>query len=513
MNQHKDEEWVDQLISQAIDSGEPQFDPEKWKQKYPEEFQMIASRARQGAGGPSGCQASVWKTAMQSRITRLALPAAVLIVLAVLGFWRGRGVTGVAYGMSEARESLRGAATVHIKGWLTLPPAPKSGHEQKRAPFEIWMDLRSGQMRINRPSYETRGGKTTVLQMETVYDGEYLMQVSHSGKSVTFLKRAREEQQPLTRQSFDEELKGILGDPAQVDAYRPIDRETIAGKQYDVWEAELPGRFGGDETLRIRSWLSSTAGEIGRVRISRKTATGDWAIVSEIQDIERDVEIAESTFATEPPKGYTLRNKKDTAPAFNLTSSKFYGTDMAVVVYMGFALPDGSVVLAWSSTDKGAEGGWEMGEEAADISQADLFEPLEAGGPLPKLPIQIHALRGRSLWRRKGTTYTGRHLAYTQKDNKLYEWAIYVPPAKADPRAAGLGFDALFRFNPAGREVDWNYKLGAGVGIVVTRDNFETYLLSAMGQLSDEDAAPEHVTYDSVLELSDRIRKSLSAAD
>ena len=83
MNQHKDEEWVDQLISQAIDSGGPQFDPEKWKQKYPEEFQMIASRARQGAGGSSGRQASVWKTAMQSRITRLALPAAALIVLAV----------------------------------------------------------------------------------------------------------------------------------------------------------------------------------------------------------------------------------------------------------------------------------------------------------------------------------------------------------------------------------------------------------------------------------------------
>jgi hypothetical protein len=46
MNRGKKEKWLDELISRTINSGRPQFDVEKWKQKYPEEFQMLKSQAR-----------------------------------------------------------------------------------------------------------------------------------------------------------------------------------------------------------------------------------------------------------------------------------------------------------------------------------------------------------------------------------------------------------------------------------------------------------------------------------
>jgi hypothetical protein len=45
----KDEKRLDELISQTIDSRKPEFDAEKWKEKYPEEFQMLKSQARQAS--------------------------------------------------------------------------------------------------------------------------------------------------------------------------------------------------------------------------------------------------------------------------------------------------------------------------------------------------------------------------------------------------------------------------------------------------------------------------------
>ncbi len=46
MSRKKDEKWLDEIISRTINSGRPEFDAEKWKQKYPEEFQMLKSQAR-----------------------------------------------------------------------------------------------------------------------------------------------------------------------------------------------------------------------------------------------------------------------------------------------------------------------------------------------------------------------------------------------------------------------------------------------------------------------------------
>ena len=76
MNKKK-EKWLDELISRVINEGEPQFDAEKWKQKYPEEFQLLKSRA----GQVSAQQVSIWAAAFQSRITKLAAAAMLLIAL------------------------------------------------------------------------------------------------------------------------------------------------------------------------------------------------------------------------------------------------------------------------------------------------------------------------------------------------------------------------------------------------------------------------------------------------
>jgi hypothetical protein len=85
MKKEEDEKWLDELISRVINEGEPQFDAEKWKQKYPEEFQLLKSRA----GQPSTQQVSIWIRTIQSRITKLAAAAVIIIAVGLFLVHRG----------------------------------------------------------------------------------------------------------------------------------------------------------------------------------------------------------------------------------------------------------------------------------------------------------------------------------------------------------------------------------------------------------------------------------------
>lgn len=78
MSDEKNEKWLDEQISRTINTGKPQFDAEKWKEKYAEEFQILKSRAGQTSRAH---KANIWRTVIKSKIAKLA--AAAVIVLAV----------------------------------------------------------------------------------------------------------------------------------------------------------------------------------------------------------------------------------------------------------------------------------------------------------------------------------------------------------------------------------------------------------------------------------------------
>jgi hypothetical protein len=78
MNKHKDS-WLDELISRAINTKKPEFDSEKWKQKFPKELKMLISRAEKTS--PAAVRLS---DILKKPITKLA--AAALIILTI-GFF------------------------------------------------------------------------------------------------------------------------------------------------------------------------------------------------------------------------------------------------------------------------------------------------------------------------------------------------------------------------------------------------------------------------------------------
>jgi hypothetical protein len=88
MTNKKDQNRLDEIISRTINSGKPEFDTEKWKQKYPEEFQMLRSMS---AEKTRTRRPSIWWAVRQSPITKLAAAAVLIVGIGLFAFFVHQG--------------------------------------------------------------------------------------------------------------------------------------------------------------------------------------------------------------------------------------------------------------------------------------------------------------------------------------------------------------------------------------------------------------------------------------
>jgi len=78
MNEQMNGKWLDELISKVINTEKPQFDAEKWKQKYSREFQALLSRA---VNGSFIHRPNIWQTILRNHVTKLAVAAVIIIAI------------------------------------------------------------------------------------------------------------------------------------------------------------------------------------------------------------------------------------------------------------------------------------------------------------------------------------------------------------------------------------------------------------------------------------------------
>jgi hypothetical protein len=88
MSRKKDDNRLDDIIFRTINSGTPEFDAEKWKQKYSEEFQMLQSMSAEKAPAR---RISIWKVVCQSPVTKLAAAAVIIVGIGLHAFLVHRG--------------------------------------------------------------------------------------------------------------------------------------------------------------------------------------------------------------------------------------------------------------------------------------------------------------------------------------------------------------------------------------------------------------------------------------
>ncbi len=88
MSKQENDRWLDELIHRTINTTKPDFDPEKWKQKYPEAFQLLVSRAAKITSGASA-RPKVLKLFFARPLVKIAAAAVLAVAVTFLFLYRG----------------------------------------------------------------------------------------------------------------------------------------------------------------------------------------------------------------------------------------------------------------------------------------------------------------------------------------------------------------------------------------------------------------------------------------
>jgi hypothetical protein len=87
MNEQK-ERQLDELITRTINTTKPEFNPERWKQKYPEEFEILKSWSGQDS---QVYHPKVWRLVLKSPTTRFAAAAVIIVSIGLFVFHHQSG--------------------------------------------------------------------------------------------------------------------------------------------------------------------------------------------------------------------------------------------------------------------------------------------------------------------------------------------------------------------------------------------------------------------------------------
>jgi hypothetical protein len=420
--------------------------------------------------------------------------AAVVIIAVVLSVTIFDRSVPQAYGITDVPELFKKARVVHTQGWLYFN-LTNNGQKVPREPIERWVDLENGRVRFSGVGVSCSPEEVKVTRSETVSDGQYKMILNHTDKYAVFYRMSDYQRMLEIHYSLNNMFGGLFVDIDNFEKFEKTGQEEMDGVIYDIWEAEVKETV-TERRNRYKYWLSPISGQSGRFQLWYKNGTEPWRLGHDFYKIERDVDIPEGIFALEVPKDYEARNTKETAILLELDEGGSVGFDsLTLDPHISFTLSDGSVILAWRSMDR----------ESA-TSQEELFESLEFGGALPKLPVEIYGLKP-SGWTGE-IAYFGQHLVYTQKGEKFVEWSLYIPDSPPPARNQMLGYDVLCKFNLE-PQPNWRIASTVNYGIFIeTGEEFDKWVLGAMAELSDDGKAPENITYEGVLRLSEQIRES-----
>jgi hypothetical protein len=450
---------------------------------------------------------NAWRTIMQSRITIPAVIVGLLAIVVSVSFLNRSAQP--AYGLLDALHIYKNTDTCHMRGYVYEMTKKNGKQKLTKYPIEHWFDFKKGCYKLTKPLVLQRSGENKIIRKSiTVSDGEYIM---HNGyflqgddrpkQSIHFTRLTKFKARLLSHRIYCQLFNGFFGCLDQIKGFSRIGSEIINGHKCDIWEGTINiGAEHGklNKIKKIKSWLSPKTGRLHRFRMWRsQKENGQWIPMIFMDQIELNTELPADIFKTEPPEGAELDNTKENAPEAEMAalcgSNNLGCGDINMYIYIGFTLKDGSMVLCWQSTDKNQP------------AQNELFKNLNMGGDLPELPVKIEALKPIL---HPEMTYKGYHLTHTRKNNRFYEWSIYVSPASASPRNRIIGYRVMSTFN-----VDLENKhVGTRVMnfsndiAVDTEEDFNTWLLGAMKETNAGNKVPNNIAYSSVLELASKLR-------
>ena len=462
------------------------------------DLEQVRRTLTQHMSGQQPREQKIWRIIMKSKITKLAA-AAVMIAGTIIGLhWFGDG--SPAYGITEALELWKNAETVHIKGCQFLHKGDDT--QLEKFPFDIWFDKINGRFKYWRPNSPSGEYTTeTPRYFLTVSDGQYIMDTSsyinsddNSAPPLVMFTKLSPFQQRLRIRTM-KPFPAYMANLDQVKGFAKVGRAQIKNKTVDIWEGVITSAS-PFVSIKKKIWLSPETGEIVRIFTWRNAEKNSirWVALNDTDTIEYDVVPPANCFNTDPPAGYKQINTKETVVERELADG---GGDAKFYSCIGFTLKDGSVISGWHANRYPEE------------SQANLFTDLEPGGSLPNLPAQVVGLKP---WpSQENVIFAGRHLTFTQKKGKFYEWGIYVPDEKAPKRNTFQTYKVISKYNFGPRPFFDGRPGTLGQELTINSEQeFDIWVRGAMAELSDEGKAPESITYKNVLQLAEKIRNTFN---
>jgi len=453
-------------------------------------------KLKQQRSAPS--RPNFWRTIMKSPKTKLAAAAVVLItaLLSILYFYP----VSTVYALSDATKLMSQARTLHISMKYFL------NKDEMRS--EYWYDLENGRKYsywegiTSEPNPEAGNPIKYVpvkYVLETVYDSQYIMKVNHKNKTVDYGKLLASQKQPNKQMIANRTLTAAVQDMRYLNQYHKTGTGQLEGQAYDIWQREFKHTDSG-YSFRFEIWVSPSTGSIVKIRrfVNYNKSRREWELQTETYKIEKNVELPANIFATDPPKGYIIKNSKANAPLTGIGFEAFEhkaGHELRVLI--SFTLEDGSVLSCWNATHPSSK----------SVSD-DYLEQLAFGGDLPEMPIALYGLMSNPDKDNPQPTtyYLGRHLIHTYKKGEFYEWALYVPQHQViNPDETKFTL-AVMKLSAQDPNLPEHMPVRGLISPTITQEDFEQYVRDAMLELSDYEIVDENLTYNNLIKLAIQTR-------
>ncbi len=317
--------------------------------------------------------------------------------------------------------------------------------------------------------------------------------LDHKNKQTTFVKLSDFQKILFNRRNLYTLLQFVCSNPEKLFEYKRTGQETIDGQIYQIWEAVFPMMSNNIEA-KVQSWLSPKTGDFAKAVMWMRSPGEDWKKQGDIYLVERNIPLSDEIFSLKIPSGYTSMNTKETAQYFPVKSTGGGLGNYRLWTHFLFALPEGSLVLCWSSEDT----------RNAD-SQQELFTGLTTGGDFPRLPFQVDALSTN--YKGETITFNGHHLLYTKKNNKFYEWGIYTSTKKISSEYVQLlNYQLVYSRNQQMGE--GSFRIGISPDIWIRdKEEFDELFTGAINELSDDANTSSVADYDDVMRLAKELGK------
>jgi len=137
MKAPKNNKKLDELISQTISREKPKFEFDKWKKAHQSEIQIFETQTIGGKALHSAEPPNIWRIIMNSKITKLATVAVVILAVVVGVTLIDRSATP-AYAIEQTIQAMRSISSVRAyctdwdgsKGEVWVQVDPETGQEE-----------------------------------------------------------------------------------------------------------------------------------------------------------------------------------------------------------------------------------------------------------------------------------------------------------------------------------------------------------------------------------------------